>query len=147
MMAGKIVRLCARDDLAPGTARRFDVDEHRIALVRIGDDYYAIADRCSHADFSLSEGDVWEDELELECPKHGSTFSLLTGEPQTLPATQPVPVYAVQVDGDAVAVYVEATGGTGSKVGTSADPARVTHESSGAPACRPPTGAARRRAR
>ena len=30
------VRLCAADDLAPGTARRFDVDRYRIALVRVG---------------------------------------------------------------------------------------------------------------
>jgi 3-phenylpropionate/trans-cinnamate dioxygenase ferredoxin subunit len=52
----------------------------------------------------LSEGDVWEDELEIECPKHGSTFSLLTGEPQTLPATQPVPTYVVRTDGGDVIV-------------------------------------------
>ena len=105
-MVGEIVRLCARDDLAPGTARCFDVENHRIALVRIGDDFYALADRCSHADYSLSEGDVWEDELEIECPKHGSTFSLTTGEPQSLPATQPVPVYAIQIDGDDVSVVL-----------------------------------------
>ncbi|MDQ1382230.1 MAG: 3-phenylpropionate/trans-cinnamate dioxygenase ferredoxin component [Actinomycetota bacterium] len=103
---GQLVRLCSRDDLAPGSARRFDVGEHRIAVVRIGDDFYAVGDRCSHADYSLSEGDVWQDELEIECPKHGSTFSLLTGEPQTLPATQPVPTYAVQVDGDDVCVVL-----------------------------------------
>ena len=78
-------RVLRVNDLAPGTARRFDVDGHRIALVRIGDDFYAIGDTCSHADYSLSEGDVWEDECEIECPKHGSTFSLKTGEPQTLP--------------------------------------------------------------
>ena len=103
---GTLVRLCARDDLAPGTARRFDVDGHRIALVRIADDFYAIGDRCSHADYSLALGDVWADDLELECPKHGSTFSLVTGEPQTFPATQPVPVYAIQVDGDDVSVVL-----------------------------------------
>ena len=101
---GTVARCCGRDDVAPGSARRFDVDGHRIALVRIGDDFYAIGDRCSHADYSLSEGDVWEDELEIECPKHGSTFSLKTGEPQTLPATQPVPVYTVQLQGDDVMV-------------------------------------------
>ena len=49
------VRLCARDDLAPGEARRFDVDGHRIALVRLGDGFRAVGDRCSHADFSLSD--------------------------------------------------------------------------------------------
>jgi 3-phenylpropionate/trans-cinnamate dioxygenase ferredoxin subunit len=105
-VSGETVRLCARDELKPGSARRFDVGEHRIALVRIGDDFYAIGDRCSHADYSLSEGDVWEEECELECPKHGSTFSLLTGEPQTLPATQPVPVYSVVVEGDDVKVVL-----------------------------------------
>jgi 3-phenylpropionate/trans-cinnamate dioxygenase ferredoxin subunit len=88
----------------PGTSRRVDVEGHRIAIVRIGDDWYAIGDECSHADWSLSEGEVWEEECEIECPKHGSTFSLATGEPQTLPATQPVPVYAVRVDGDDVLV-------------------------------------------
>ena len=98
------VRVCSVDDVKPGSARRFDVDGHRLAVVRIGDDWYALGDECSHADYSLSEGDVWEDEREIECPKHGSTFSLETGDPQTLPATQPVPVYTVRVDGDGVLV-------------------------------------------
>ncbi len=99
------LRLCAPDDMAPGEARRFDVDGHRICLVRIEDRYYAIGDRCSHADFSLSDGQVFEGELELECWKHGSAFSLTTGEPQSLPAVKPVPVYDVRVEGDDV--YVE----------------------------------------
>ena len=101
------VRVCSIDDVAAGSAKRFDVDGHRLCVVRIGDDWYAIADECSHADYSLSEGDVWEDEREIECPKHGSTFSLETGEPQTLPATQPVPVYKVRIDGDDVVVTTE----------------------------------------
>jgi 3-phenylpropionate/trans-cinnamate dioxygenase ferredoxin component len=71
-----------------------------VAVVRIGDDFYALGDRCSHADFSLSEGEVLADDLEIECWKHGSTFSLTTGEPQSLPAVKPVPVYAVRRDGD-----------------------------------------------
>jgi 3-phenylpropionate/trans-cinnamate dioxygenase ferredoxin component len=100
-------RLCRVDDLAPGTARRFDVGRHRIALIRIGDDFYAVGDRCSHADFSLSEGEIWPDELEIECWKHGSTFSLKTGEPQSLPATRPVPVYDVRVEGDEVWVELQ----------------------------------------
>ena len=100
-------RLCKRAELVSGEARRFDVDGHRICLVRIGEDYYAIGDECSHEDYSLSEGDVWEEECEIECPKHGSTFDLRTGEAQTLPATKPVPVYTVVVDGDDVNVEVE----------------------------------------
>ena len=103
---GELATLCRRGDLAPGSARRFDIDGHRIALVRIGDDFYALGDECSHADYSLSEGEVWEDECEIECPKHGSTFDLRTGEPQTLPATKPVPVYGVAVEGNDVKVQL-----------------------------------------
>ena len=99
-------RLCRVEEMAPGSARRFDVGRHRICLVRIDDDFYAVGDRCSHADFSLSEGEVWADEREIECWKHGSTFSLETGEPQSLPATTPVPVYDVRVEGGDVMVEV-----------------------------------------
>jgi 3-phenylpropionate/trans-cinnamate dioxygenase ferredoxin subunit len=98
------VRCCSVDDVKPGQARRFDIEGHRLAVVRIGDDWYVISDRCSHEDYSLSDGDVWEDEREIECPKHGSTFSLVDGEPQTLPATQPVPVYTVHIEGNDVMV-------------------------------------------
>ena len=95
-------RLCKVDDVAPGSAQRFDIGKARICLVRIGDDFYAIGDRCSHADYSLAEGDIWPDDKEIECWKHGSTFSLETGQPQSLPATVPVPVYHVRVEGDDV---------------------------------------------
>jgi 3-phenylpropionate/trans-cinnamate dioxygenase ferredoxin subunit len=98
------VRLCAVDDVAPATAKRFVVEGHRIALVRIDGELYAIGDRCSHADVSLSEGEVLVEEREIECWKHGSTFDLRTGEPQSLPATKPVPVYEVAVEGDDVMV-------------------------------------------
>ena len=95
--------VCALDDLAPGTARRFVIAGIPVAVVRIDDDVYAIGDVCSHANVSLSEGEVWCDEKEIECPKHSSTFDLLTGEPVTLPATQPVPVFDARVvDGDVV---------------------------------------------
>jgi 3-phenylpropionate/trans-cinnamate dioxygenase ferredoxin subunit len=96
-----IERIGRLDDLAPGTARQVLVGDHRIAVVRIGDDVYAIGDRCSHQDISLSEGEVLCDEKQLECWKHGSAFSLETGEPEALPATKPVPVYDARVvDGE-----------------------------------------------
>lgn len=105
-MSAAEVRLCAVGELGSGEARRFEVEGHRVALVRVGDDYYALGDQCSHADFSLSEGEVLGDDLEIECWKHGSTFSLTTGEPQSLPAVKPVPVYAVRVDGEDVVLVL-----------------------------------------
>jgi 3-phenylpropionate/trans-cinnamate dioxygenase ferredoxin subunit len=103
---GEVVRLCGRDEIEPGSARRFEVGRHAVALVRIEDDFYAIGDTCSHEDYSLSEGEVLSEERELECWKHGSTFDLLSGEPRSLPATRPVPVYEVRVEGDDVMLEV-----------------------------------------
>ena len=95
--------LCRLDELASGEARRFEVGRHQLCVVRIGDEVYVIGDRCSHADYSLSEGEIYADEREIECWKHGSTFSLETGEPQSLPATQSVPTYRVHIeDGNVV---------------------------------------------
>src|ERR687892_183951 len=101
-------RLCRFDELAPGEARRFDVGRQRIAVVRIDDDVYAIGDRCTHQNISLAEGEIHAEDRAIECWKHGSEFSLETGEPLTLPATKPEPVYEVHVDdGDIVVVIPE----------------------------------------
>jgi 3-phenylpropionate/trans-cinnamate dioxygenase ferredoxin subunit len=100
------VRLCEEGEVAVGTARRFEVGETPIVLVRCEGGFHAVADTCSHEDYSLSEGEVFAEECEIECWKHGSTFSLLTGEPMTLPATKPVAVYEVAVDDGAVHVVV-----------------------------------------
>lgn len=94
-------------DIADGAAERFDVDGRSVCVVRIGDTHYALGDTCSHADVSLSEGDVLLDDCAIECWKHGSAFDLRTGEPQTLPATLPVPVYEVRVEGDDLVLVID----------------------------------------
>lgn len=96
-------RLCALDELADGAGARFDVDGRALAVVRLGADVYVVGDTCSHADVSLSDGEVDESACTIECPKHGSEFDLRTGEPKSLPAVRPVPRYeASVVDGDVV---------------------------------------------
>ena len=100
-------RICSVTDVADGEAQRFDLGKTRIAVVRIGDDWYAIGDRCTHQDVSLAEGEVLADTLELECWKHGSCFSLVDGQPHALPATRPVPTYTVTIEDDAVFVEVD----------------------------------------
>jgi len=89
-------------DFASGSATKVVVNGTNVAVVRIGDDFYAINDTCSHGNVSLSEGVVVTETKELECVKHGSAFNLETGCPNTLPATQPVAVYSVTVKGDEV---------------------------------------------
>ena len=100
---GEVARVQA-DKLQPDTTLRLDVGEEGICLVRIGETFYAVSDRCSHANVSLSEGEVDAFDCTVECWKHGSTFSLIDGQPQCLPATQPIKVFKVTRDGDDVVV-------------------------------------------
>jgi 3-phenylpropionate/trans-cinnamate dioxygenase ferredoxin subunit len=93
------VRIGALADLPIGRGVRVEWADHRVAVFRIGDDVYAVGDRCSHAEAALSEGEVFDGEV--ECPRHGASFDLSTGAPLSLPATVPVPVYDAAVrDGD-----------------------------------------------
>jgi 3-phenylpropionate/trans-cinnamate dioxygenase ferredoxin subunit len=97
-------KVCALSELEENTARRVVVDGAPIAVVLDSSgSVHAIGDTCTHGDISLSEGFVENDTL--ECWAHGSQFSLATGKPLTLPAYEPVPVYAVQLlDGD---IYID----------------------------------------
>ncbi|AEB46284.1 MULTISPECIES: non-heme iron oxygenase ferredoxin subunit [Micromonospora] len=105
-----MIRICAVEDVPKGTAISADVEGTQIALVHGEDDqFYAVHDECSHAAVALSEGEV--EGCTLECWLHGSRFDLRTGEPTGLPATEPVPVYPVEVrDGD---IYVSLTPSNG----------------------------------
>ncbi|WP_156759434.1 non-heme iron oxygenase ferredoxin subunit [Microbacterium karelineae] len=98
-------RVCSFSELEQDEALRVEVDGTPISVVRdSNDEVHAIGDTCTHGDISLSEGFVEGDTL--ECWAHGSAFSLRTGKPLNLPAYEPVPVYAVQIDGDDVLIDI-----------------------------------------
>jgi 3-phenylpropionate/trans-cinnamate dioxygenase ferredoxin subunit len=93
------VRIAPLAELPDGRGVRVDVAGRRVALFRIGSTVRAIADRCSHAEASLAEGEVVDGTV--ECPRHGAGFDLETGDPTCLPATEPVSVFPAEiVDGD-----------------------------------------------
>lgn len=79
--------------------------EDEVAVVNTVDGVFAIRDVCSHAEVPLSEGDV--EGATIECYMHGSRFDLRTGEPLELPATQPVPIYPVRIDGTDIYVDID----------------------------------------
>jgi 3-phenylpropionate/trans-cinnamate dioxygenase ferredoxin component len=101
-----MIRICSTEDVPKGTAISADVEGTQVAIVHAEDgNFYAVYDECSHAQVPLSEGEV--DGCTLECWLHGSRFDLRTGDPTGLPATEPVPVYPVEVrDGD---IYLSLT--------------------------------------
>jgi len=86
-------------DLVTDGGTLVDVAGTPVAVFRVDDNVYAIEDTCSHAEASLSEGDVFDGEV--ECPRHGAAFDIATGAALTLPATQPVRTYTTEIrDGD-----------------------------------------------
>ncbi len=96
---------CKLAELADESALHVDLDGEPVCVAKSNGQVHAIYDVCSHAEIALSEGDV--DDGKIECWLHGSEFDLATGKPTGLPATRPVPVYAVRVEGDDVLVDVE----------------------------------------
>ena len=91
--------------IADGTALAIELDGKDVALVRVGDDVFAVEDMCSHANVPLSEGDI--EGCEIECWLHGSRFDVRTGAALNLPAIEPVPTYATQVDGEVILVDLD----------------------------------------
>jgi 3-phenylpropionate/trans-cinnamate dioxygenase ferredoxin component len=93
------VRVCSLDELEIGAARRVEIDGEPVCLVRTDESVHAVDDVCSHADVSLSDGEI--DGTTIECWLHGSRFDLVSGRPSGPPAVMPVAVFPVTVlDGD-----------------------------------------------
>jgi 3-phenylpropionate/trans-cinnamate dioxygenase ferredoxin subunit len=103
-----LIDVAGTEDIPEGEARRFVVNRIEIAVANLGGGtFLAVDDICSHAEASLSEGEVDVDMETIECPRHGSTFDLRTGQPKTLPATVPIPTFPVKVDGERILIELE----------------------------------------
>ncbi len=84
----------------------FEYEGNPIAIFKLEDGFYAIDDTCSHAEASLSEGEV--EDHEIECPLHGAVFDLKTGNNLSLPAVVPVKSYPVKIEDNQLYIQVEA---------------------------------------
>ena len=100
------VRAAALADVPDGGVLAVQVDGVDVALLRDGDEVFALRDECSHAAIPLSEGDV--EGCEVECWLHGSRFDARTGKPLNLPAVEPVPTDPTTIEGDDVLVDLSA---------------------------------------
>ena len=98
---------CAAADVPEDEALAVTIGRYDVALARDGEDIYALQDLCSHANVALSEGEVFD--CQIECWLHGSSFDLTSGKPTGLPATEPVATFPVDVRGTDVYVDTETT--------------------------------------
>ena len=102
------IRVAPLDELPEGRGVRVEVSGQSVALFRLGAEVFALGDRCSHAEASLAEGEVFDGSV--ECPRHGSDFDLRTGEPGSFPATTPVPVFGTEIAAGEVFLLFELAG-------------------------------------
>jgi 3-phenylpropionate/trans-cinnamate dioxygenase ferredoxin component len=91
-------------EVPEGEAHAFEVNGKAVAVVRVGEEWYAFDDQCTHRACSLAEGEL--DEAVIMCPCHGSEFDVTTGDVMNGPADDPVATYEVRVEGDSIQVSV-----------------------------------------
>jgi chlorite dismutase/nitrite reductase/ring-hydroxylating ferredoxin subunit len=86
------------EELPPGGAKRVYADNEAVALFNVKGTVYAIANRCSHARASLSEGTVDPARCAVTCPWHEGVFSLETGSVLGGPPVHAVVTYRVKLE-------------------------------------------------
>ena len=101
---GEFEAVARLDEIPDEGMKQVVVRGELVGLYRVGEDVYAISDVCTHEDAYLTEGEFDAEELEVECPLHGSHFNIVDGSVRILPATRPVATYPVKVEGDLVLV-------------------------------------------
>jgi 3-phenylpropionate/trans-cinnamate dioxygenase ferredoxin subunit len=98
------ITIARTSDIPQGRGVAIDVEGLRLAVFNVNGEYFAMDDRCTHAEASLSQGDC--DDETVECPLHGARFDLRTGDALTAPADTPVQTYKVHVAGDELQIEV-----------------------------------------
>ena len=100
----KFIKVCNINDISDGAGKSFKIGSLYLALFRTQNRWFATSDICSHEHEHLSGG--WLEGYCIECPRHGAAFDLRTGEPKSLPATEPIEIFPVKIDGNDVTVGI-----------------------------------------
>ena len=98
-------RVAAVNEVAPGGRLSVIVDDRALLLIRVGDNFFAIEDVCTHDGQPLTDGPLRGNEI--ECPRHGARFNIQTGRPLCMPATEPVATFQVKVEDGQVLIGPE----------------------------------------
>jgi len=90
--------VCDAAALGDKEIRQVELDDAQpLAVYRIGTEFFATEDTCTHGQASLSEGEV-DDEGQVECPWHGGTFCVRSGKATGFPAVLPLKTFPIHVE-------------------------------------------------
>ncbi len=98
------IPICSLEELSSNNTQVVQIEGNSVLVLQLGEEYFAVESICSHAEVSLEDGEVDKNDCTIECPKHGSLFSLKNGEALTLPATRPLKTWPLSIDGENVVI-------------------------------------------
>lgn len=99
-----LVHVGRKDGMRQGVAATFSADGEQGVLFRMGDEFFAVRNRCPHQQFEkLHEGQV--EGTTVTCPMHGWKFDLRTGA--SVNASGRLKVWKTEVRGNDVLVECE----------------------------------------
>jgi len=96
-MAQEYTKVAQTGEVPPGSMKQVEVGGNLVALINVDGEFYAIGGECTHAGGLLSEG--YLEGHKVECPLHGGIFNVRTGDAESPPPDENVPVYQVKVEG------------------------------------------------
>jgi nitrite reductase/ring-hydroxylating ferredoxin subunit len=96
------VKVASVKDLAPGEMTMIELEGEYICLANVDGTFYAISDDCSHANASLSEGEL--EGAIVTCPVHAGQFDIRTGKVMRLPPLENVATYEVKIEGQDILI-------------------------------------------
>lgn len=82
-MSTEIIEVAATEEIKDGHSKVVLVGGEEVAVFRIGDEFFAIANDCPHHGAALCEG--YLQGHTITCPWHGWQFDLQTGHGLTVP--------------------------------------------------------------
>jgi 3-phenylpropionate/trans-cinnamate dioxygenase ferredoxin subunit len=91
--------------VAPRSAVGFEASGRRFIVCNTGDDFYALADRCTHAAWGLAGSELRG--CEIVCALHGASFDLRTGEATAPPASKSLRTFPVRVEKGRLLVQIQ----------------------------------------
>lgn len=102
MSEGAYQRVADIAEIAPGSVKAVEIEGCSILLCHSEGRIFAIENQCSHAQEPLECGRMKAGRI--ACPAHGARFDLETGEALSYPATEPIRVFPVRIEGDSILV-------------------------------------------
>ncbi len=91
------IKLCKTEEVAEGKPFAVSVEGMpMLAVYQIGAEYFVTDNLCTHGNAMLTDG--YQEGAIIECPFHGGSFDIRTGEPTAFPCQKAVVTYPVMVE-------------------------------------------------